>query len=102
MNMQQHTEIRVAVQKPASTGACDQGDYMDDKLLTRLELARRWKVSIGTLKRRERAKILYPVRLDGRVIRYRLSDVLRTEEEGYAGAGGRLDADPETARVPRR
>jgi hypothetical protein len=58
---------------------------MDDKLLTRLELARRWKVSIGTLKRRERAKILYPVRLDGRVIRYRLSDVLRTEEEGYAG-----------------
>ena len=75
---------------------------MDDKLLTRLELARRWKVSIGTLKRRERTKILYPVRLDGRVIRYRLSDVLRTEEEGYAGAGGRLHADRETARVPRR
>ena len=58
---------------------------MDDKLLTRLELARRWKVSIETLKRRERARILRPVRLDGRVIRYRLSDVLRIEEEGYGG-----------------
>ena len=58
MNMQQHTEIRVAVQKPASTGACAQGGTLDEKLLTRLELARRWKVSIETLKRRERAKIL--------------------------------------------
>jgi len=61
---------------------------MDDKLLTRLELARRWKVSIGTLKRRERAQILRPVRLDGRVIRYRLRDVLRIEEEGYGGGEG--------------
>jgi hypothetical protein len=56
---------------------------MNDGLLTRLELARRWKVSIETLKRRERAKILRPVRLDGRIIRYRMSDVLRIEEEGY-------------------
>ena len=61
---------------------------MDDKLLTRLELARRWKVSIGTLKRRERARILRPVRLEGRVIRYRLRDVLRIEEEGYGGREG--------------
>ena len=61
---------------------------MDDKLLTRLELARRWKVSIETLKRRERAGILRPVRLDGRVIRYRVSDVLRIEEEGYGGGEG--------------
>jgi hypothetical protein len=61
---------------------------MDDKLLTRLELARRWKVSIETLKRRERARILRPVRLDGRVIRYRVSDVLRIEEEGYGEGEG--------------
>ena len=61
---------------------------MDDKLLTRLELARRWKVSIETLKRRERARILRPVRLDGRVIRYRMRDVLRIEEEGYGGGEG--------------
>ena len=61
---------------------------MDDKLLTRLELARRWKVSVGTLKRRERARLLRPVRLDGRVIRYRVSDVLQIEEEGYGGGEG--------------
>ena len=58
---------------------------MDDNLLTRLELARRWKVSIETLKRRERTKILRPVRLDGRIIRYRMSVVLRIEEQGYDG-----------------
>jgi hypothetical protein len=56
---------------------------MEETLLTRSELARRWKVSIETLKRRERAKILRPVRLEGRVIRYRMSDVLRIEEEAY-------------------
>jgi hypothetical protein len=56
---------------------------MEETLLTRSELARRWKVSVETLKRRERAKILRPVRLEGRVIRYRMSDVLRIEEEGY-------------------
>jgi hypothetical protein len=56
---------------------------MEETLLTRSELARRWKVSIETLKRRERARILRPIRLDGRVIRYRLRDVLRIEEEGY-------------------
>jgi hypothetical protein len=61
---------------------------MDDKFLTRIELAKRWKVSIDTLKRRERAKILRPVRLDGRVIRYRLRDVLRIEEVGYAEGEG--------------
>jgi hypothetical protein len=61
---------------------------MDDGLLTRLELARRWKVSIETLKRRERAKILRPVRLDGRIIRYRMSDIRRIEEEGYGEEPG--------------
>jgi hypothetical protein len=44
-------------------------EIMDDRLLTRLELAQRWRVSIETLKRRERARILRPVRLEGRIIR---------------------------------
>jgi len=56
----------------------------DDRLLTRSELAQRWKVSIETLKRRERAKILRPLKLNGRIIRYRITDVLRIEEEGYS------------------
>ena len=54
----------------------------DGEWLTRLDLARRWKVSIETVKRREQAKILRPVRLEGRVIRYRLSDIRRIEDEG--------------------
>ena len=55
--------------------------------LSRLDLARRWKVSIETIKRRERARILRPVKLDGRIIRYRMSDVLRIEKDGYDGPG---------------
>jgi hypothetical protein len=54
-----------------------------EMLLTRRELADRWKVSIETVKRRERAKMLRPMRLDGRIIRYRMSDVVRIEQEGY-------------------
>jgi hypothetical protein len=52
-----------------------------DSLLTRRELARQWKVSIETLKRRERAKILRPMLLDGRIGRYRMSEVVRIEQE---------------------
>jgi hypothetical protein len=55
----------------------------DGALLTRRELAERWKVSIETVKRRDRIKMLRPTRLDGRVIRYRMSDVIRIEQEGY-------------------
>jgi hypothetical protein len=55
----------------------------EDSLLTRRELANRWKVSIETLKRRERASILRPIRLDGRIVRYRMSDVVKIEQEGY-------------------
>jgi hypothetical protein len=55
-----------------------------ETLLTRREIAARWKVSIETVKRRERARILRPMRLDGRIIRYRMSDVVQIEQEGYA------------------
>ncbi len=56
----------------------DERDYI---LVSRAELARRWRVSVETLKRRERARILRPIRLDGRVVRYRWSDILRVEDE---------------------
>ena len=62
------------------------GETMQDSLLTRRELADRWKVSIETIKRRERARVLRPLRLEGRIIRYRLSDVMRIEQEGDASA----------------
>jgi hypothetical protein len=49
--------------------------------LTRRELAERWRVSIETLKRRERTGKLPSLRL-GREARYRMADVLRLEMEG--------------------
>jgi DNA-binding transcriptional regulator YhcF (GntR family) len=55
---------------------------MEDSLLTRRELASRWKVSIETIKRRERTRVLRPLRLEGLIIRYRMSDVVRIEQDG--------------------
>jgi len=61
-------------------------ETMEDSLLTRRELADRWKVSIETIKSRERARVLRPLRLEGRIIRYRMSDVVRIEQEGGSWA----------------
>jgi hypothetical protein len=63
-------------------------ETMKESLLTRRELADRWKVSIETIKRRERARVLRPLRLEGRTVRYRMSDVVRIEMEGDIGAQG--------------
>ena len=63
-------------------------ETMEESLLTRRELADRWKVSIETIKRRERARVLRPLRLEGRIVRYRMSDVVRVEMEGDIGAQG--------------
>ena len=56
----------------------------NNTLLTRKDLAARWKVSIETLKRRERARLIMPIRLDGRIVRYRMDDILRAETDGGA------------------
>jgi hypothetical protein len=49
-------------------------------LLSRRQLATRWQVSKETIKRREKAGIL-PVLKLGRDARYRLTDVMRLEQE---------------------
>ena len=49
-------------------------------MLTRSELAHRWRVSTETLKRRERAGILRPLKL-GRGVRYRVTDIERIEAQ---------------------
>ncbi len=46
---------------------------------------RRWRVSITTVKRREQQGILRPIRMSTHVVRYRLSDVVRAEDEAAAG-----------------
>ena len=47
--------------------------------LTRKELALRWKCSEETLKRRQKAELLKALKL-GRLVRYRLSDVVAVEK----------------------
>jgi hypothetical protein len=50
----------------------------NDSLLTRRELADRWRQSTETVKRREQAGLLHALKM-GRSIRYRLSDILAFE-----------------------
>jgi hypothetical protein len=50
------------------------------RLVTRRELADRWKLSVETLKRRERSGLLPCLKL-GRGVRYRLSDVENLEAD---------------------
>jgi len=49
-------------------------------MLSRRHLAERWSISRETLKRREKAGILIPLKL-GRGVRYRLTDIERIEQE---------------------
>jgi predicted site-specific integrase-resolvase len=58
---------------------------IDDCFLSRAEVMRRWRISIATIKRREHQGILRPIRMSTHVIRYRLSDVVRAEDEAAAG-----------------
>jgi hypothetical protein len=50
------------------------------RLVTRRELSDRWKLSVETLKRRERSGLLPCLKL-GRGVRYRLSDVEHLEAD---------------------
>jgi len=53
-----------------------------ERLLSRKEIAHRWGVSTETVKRRSReGGELTPIRFNQRLVRYRMSDVLRLEEE---------------------
>lgn len=61
-----------------SSGALTKGDF--DGKINRIELSKRWKVSIQTLKRREKDGMLKPIHLGG-CIRYDMVDILKTEEE---------------------
>ena len=53
-------------------------------LMSRKQVCARWACCAMTLKRREVAGLLKPVRFNQRMLRYRLSDILAIE----AAAGG--------------
>ncbi len=54
----------------------------EERLLTRQELSLRWSCGLSTLKRFEKRGVLKPIVLGSKVVRYKLSDVVRTEQEG--------------------
>lgn len=56
------------------------------EFLTRRELARRWKCSTETVKRRQASGMLRPVRLGARKLLYRLADI-EAIESGAVAAG---------------
>jgi hypothetical protein len=55
-----------------------------EQLISRRSLASRWECSVETVKRHTRDGLLHPIRFNARMIRYRLSDVIRVEREGEA------------------
>ena len=55
-----------------------------DRLISRKELSERWNLSTKTLKRRERDGELRPLTLSSNTVRYRLSDILKIEENAAA------------------
>jgi hypothetical protein len=53
----------------------------DEALLSRLDLTRRWNCHVETLKRWEGQGRLKPIKIGGKFLRYRLSDIEKLEEE---------------------
>ena len=71
---------------PTSRGACGRKSpatmaRLDCTMLSRSELATRWRCSIETLKRREKTGVLHGLRLSARMVRYALDEVSRIERE---------------------
>jgi predicted site-specific integrase-resolvase len=56
-----------------------------EQMLSRKAVAERWQTSVETIKRRERAGLIKPLRFNSRLIRYRLADV-EALEAAAAGA----------------
>jgi predicted site-specific integrase-resolvase len=56
----------------------------EERLVSRKELSERWGVSTETIKRRTQEGLLKPLRFNQRLLRYRLSDILRIEHEAGA------------------
>jgi hypothetical protein len=68
--------------KPSKSPSTDE---KDEALLSRKQVANRWSVSLETIKRREAAGLLHPIRFSQRQLRYRLTEIIGVER---AAAGG--------------
>jgi DNA-binding transcriptional MerR regulator len=58
---------------------------LSEQLLSRSQLAKRFSVCTETIKRWEKRGQLSPIRFNQRVVRYRLSDVVRIEQQAQGG-----------------
>ena len=58
----------------------------NEQLLSRKAVAARWQSCVETVKRREKAGLLNPIRFNQRMLRYRLSEVERLESEAAGGS----------------
>jgi hypothetical protein len=56
-------------------------DPKNDMLISRAEVMRRWRIFIGSVKRREKEGVLRPVRIGWRAVRYSLPDVVRADKQ---------------------
>ena len=56
----------------------------EEGLISRQSLCARWQVCEETLKRKERAQLLVPIRLSKRMVRYKMAQVLALENAGLA------------------
>ena len=54
----------------------------NERFLKRSELATRWRCSAETVKRKQRAGLLSPIRLSQRLLLYRLSEIEALESAG--------------------
>lgn len=54
---------------------------MTQNYLTRCELAKRWKISLTTIRRMEKRGDLNPIRLSGRLVRFDLAGIERVERD---------------------
>ena len=61
-----------------------QDQLVDVTTLSRQQLAARWSCSVETIKRKEKAGFIVPLRLGRRLLRFRLSDILQIEQESLA------------------
>lgn len=57
----------------------------DERFLSRQQLARRWRVSLETIKRREKEGLIRALRFNQRLLRYRLSDIQEVEAKARGG-----------------
>jgi hypothetical protein len=61
-------------------------DEENEALLSRKQVASRWYCSLETVKRREAAGLIHPLRFSKRQLRYRLSEIRSVERAAAGGA----------------